>query len=208
MLMKEHGREKDAEKLIQGELKKLYLDSYGIGDDGAVKVAAFIKVDDTVEAVNLYGNYIGSRAAKAIADALKHNKKVWFLNLGGNPIGDEGADALIDALSQNVCMTGLYVLGNNIARGSVATIKYLTGTRNAIQIPAAARRASLYLIAARRATPISNAGDFAIFPKEIVRLIAMAVWATRKDPKWIEATKPAEVQVKPVVPDQGRCSVQ
>ena len=69
----------------------------------------------------------------------------------------------------------------------MVTIEYLTQTRNKVLVPAAARRASLYLITARRAMPVADAGDFAIFPKEIVRMIAMAVWATRKDPAWIEA---------------------
>jgi hypothetical protein len=101
----------------------------------------------------------------------------------------EGADSLIDALCHNVCITKLYVNGNNVAPESEATIKYLTETRNAVLIPAAALRASLYLIAARRATPIADAGDFEIFPKEIVKMIAMAVYATRKDPAWIKAVE-------------------
>ena len=74
----------------------------------------------------------------------------------------------------------------------MAPIEYLTKTRNRVLIPAAARRASLYLIAARRATPIADSGILAIFPKEIVKMIAMAVWATRKDPKWIEAVSSDE----------------
>ena len=166
-----------------------------IGDDdsdGAVKVAAFIKVDDTVEEVDLYRSNIGPRGAKAIADAMKRNRRVWWLNLGNNQIGDEEADAFIDALSHNVCLMGLLIFGNKISPESEATIEYLTQTRNKTLVPAAARRASLYLIGARRSTPISNAGDFAIFPKEIVKMIAMAVWATRKDPKWIEAVSSDE----------------
>jgi hypothetical protein len=50
----------------------------------------------------------------------------------------EGADSLIDALCHNVCITKLYVNGNNVAPESEATIKYLTETRNAVLIPAAA----------------------------------------------------------------------
>jgi hypothetical protein len=188
-LLTKHGMEEQAEKLMRGELKELYLSGCWIGDDGAVTVAAFIKVDDTLEKVWLWSNNIGPRGAEALADALKCNKKVWYLSLNGNHIGDDGAEALLDALSHNVCLTVLYVYNNNIAPESEATIKYLTETRNAILIPAAVRRASLYLIAARRATPIADAGILSIFPKEIVRLIAMAVWATRKDPKWIEVVK-------------------
>jgi hypothetical protein len=48
---------------------------------------------------------------------------------------------------------------------------------------------ALYLIAARRVTPIADAGILSIFPKEIVKMIAMAVYATRKDPAWIKAVE-------------------
>ena len=191
-LMIEHGKVKAAEKLMRGELKVLDLSYCRIGDDGAVTGAAFIKVDDTLEGVYLVCSNIGPRGAKAIADAVKHNKTLRLLSLIRNPIGDEGADAFIDALNHNVCLTELYVNYNSIAPASEATIKYLPATRNRVLIPAATRRASLYLIAARRATPIADAGDFAIFPKEIVRMIAMEVWATRKDPKWIEAVSSDE----------------
>jgi hypothetical protein len=212
-LLRKHKKEEDAEKLMRGELKGLYLGYCEVGDDGAVKVAAFIEVDDILEGLYLDVNKIGPRGAKAIADALKCNKKVRYLGLINNQIGDQGADAFIDALSHNVRITWMSITGNNIAPESEATIKYLTETRNAVLIPAAARRASLYLIAARRVTPVADAGTLAIFPKEIVRLIAMAVWATRKDPKWIDATKPAKVHVESVAPtDQsertGKCSVQ
>jgi hypothetical protein len=191
MLMTERGKEEDAEKLMRGELEVLDLGWCAIGDDGAVKVAAFLKGNGTVEMVGLSFNNIGPHGAKAIADALKCNKRLRILNLTYNQFGDQGADVLINALSHNVCLFGLYV-NNNVPAESMATIEYLTQTRNRVLIPAAVRRASLYLIAARRATPIADAGDFAIFPKEIVRLIAMAVWATRKDPEWIEAVSSDE----------------
>ena len=188
MLLKERGRVEDAEKLMQGQLKVLNLGDCQLCDEVLI-VAAFLKFDETVDEVWLSGNYIGPFGAKAIADALKYNKKVWLLNLFHNQIEQEGAEALIDALNHNICILELDVNYNSITPESEATIEYLIQTRNKTLIPAAARRASLYLIAARRATPIADAGHFAIFPKEIVRMIAMAVWATRKDPKWIEAVK-------------------
>ena len=163
----------------------LLLSDCKLCDDEAV--ASFLKVDETLEEVYLRYNNIGPRGMKAIADAVKHNNTVWYLGLDGNQIRDEGADELIDALTQNVCIIELCACYNEIAPESMVAIKYLTETRNAILIPAAVCRASLYLIFARRVT--ADAGMFSIFPKEIVRMIAMAVWATRKDPKWIEAVK-------------------
>jgi hypothetical protein len=199
ILLTERGKVDQAEKLMRDELEMLYLRNGRLSDDEAVIVAAFIKVNDTVEEVYLYGCNIGPRGAKAFADALKHNKKVWRLDLNYNRIRNQGADAIIDALNHNVCITELSVGRNEIAHESMATIEYLTETRNKVLIPDAVRRASFYLIAARRATPIADAGDLAVFPKEIVKMIAMEVWATRKDTKWIEA-----------VPTQrsGKCSIQ
>ena len=191
-LLTKHGKVEDAEKLMRDELKVLDLGCCEIGDDGAVIGSAFLKGDDTVEELYLYWNEIGPRGAKAFADAVKHNKMVRILDLTDNEIDGQGAEALVDALRHNVSITGLLVFGNNIAPESIATIKYLSETRNTVLIPAAVLRASLYLIAARRATSIADAGDLAVFPKEIVRMIAVAVWATRKDPKWIEVVSSDE----------------
>ena len=192
VLLTKYGLEEDAEKLMRGELKVLSLRSCRFGDDGAVTVAAFIKVNDTLEQVYLYGCNIGPRGAKAIADALERNKKVCILGLTFNQIGQVGADFLIDALSHNVCLISFDVTHNNVPPESMSTIKYLTQTRNKTLIPNAVRRTSLYLIAARRASPVTDSSDLAIFPKEIVRMIALAVWATRKDPKWIETVSSDE----------------
>jgi hypothetical protein len=191
-LLTKHSKEEQAEKLIRGELRLLDVSYCEIGDDGAVIVAAFIKVDDTVEEVHLWSNDIGPRGAKFIANALKHKVRLRSVNLCENEIGDEGAEFFIYALNRNVCLIEFDVTYNNIAPESWATIEYLTQTRNRVLIPAAVRRASLYLIAARRATPIADAGMLSIFPKEIVKMIAIALWATRKDPKWIDAVSSDE----------------
>jgi hypothetical protein len=151
-----------AEKLLLGEVTVLDLGACRIGDDGAAIVAAFLKDDDTLEVIWLSFCSMGPRGAMTIADAMKQNKTVRFLDLGGNRLGEEGGRAFIQAFNYNVCIVWLNVPNNNIAPESMATIKYLTETRNRILIPAAVRRASLYLIAARRTTPIANAGILAI----------------------------------------------
>ena len=175
---------------MRGELTDLNLDDCEIGDDGAEIVADFLKHDETVIGVSLHNCNIGPRGAEAIAESLKHNQTVEYVNLFENPIGDEGAEALIDALSYNVCMKWLSVFTNMIAPKLEATITYLTEARNEILIPAAVRRASLSLIAARR--HIADAGNLAIIPKEIVKMIAMEVWATRREPVWINALTESE----------------
>ena len=176
---------------MRGDLTNLNLNACTIGDDRAEIVADFLKHDNTVKKVWFYNCNIGPRGGKAIADALKHNQTLQYLNLNFNQIGNEGAEALIDALNYNVCIEALFVrANNNIASELNATLDYLTETRNKILIPAAVRRASLYLIAARR--NIADAGNLAIFLKEIVKMIAMELWATRKEPIWINALTESE----------------
>jgi hypothetical protein len=63
----------------------------------------------------------------------------------------------------------------------------ISQTRNEILIPAAVRRASLLLVGTRRSLPLSDAGMFSMMPKEIVRMVAMKVWASRRDPIWIQS---------------------
>ena len=88
LLLKEYGKGEDAEKLVRGELRWLKLSGCMIGDDGAVILAAFIKVNDTLVWVGLVKCNIGPHGAKAIADALKCNKRVYYLGLIVNQIGD------------------------------------------------------------------------------------------------------------------------
>ena len=171
--------------MLRDELLKLDLYSFPIGDDGAEIVADFLKHDETVKMVYLHHCTIGLRGAKAIAESLKHNQKAVLLNLLWNDLeGSKGTGALVDSLNYNVCMECLLV-DPFIAAELKATIKHFTKTRNKILIPAAVRRASLCLLAARR--NIIDAGNLAIFPKEIVKMIAMEVWATRREPIWINA---------------------
>ena len=189
-LLRGRGKDEQAKLLMQGELTDLNLNHCDIGDDGAEIVAGFLKHNETVKKAYLFNCNIGPPGVKAIAESLKHNRTVELLNLYANPIGKEGAEALIEALNYNVCIKRLIVFWDSIAPRLQAAIKYLTKTRNKIRIPAAVRRALLFLIAARR--NIADAGILAIFPKEIVRMIAMEVWATRKEPIWINALTESE----------------
>ena len=185
-LLREYGADMQAEMVLRGDLTELDLGGFRIRDDGAEIVADFLKDNETVRYVWLYSCTIGPSGAKSIAEALRSNETVELLDLESNPFGDEGAETLIEALNFNVWMEWLNVFDESITPKLLVTIKYLTETRNRILIPAAVRRASLFLIAARR--NITNAGNLAIFPKEIVRMIAMELYATRKEPIWLNTT--------------------
>ena len=191
-LLREHGKDQQAVDLAACQLTKLCLDDCQIGDDGAEIVADFIKHDETVKTVWLYSCNIRSRGVSAIAESLKHNTSVDDIEIGHHLLGNEGAEALIDALNNNVCIRNLSWSVNHIApeaSGLIGSIVYLAETRNAVLIPEAVRRAALFLIASR--SRFVDVSDFAIFPKEIVKLIAMEVWASRKDPIWVQAVTDA-----------------
>ena len=184
-------RVKHAESYVRvGLTARLYLAFYDIGDCGAEIVAAMLKHNTTVERVYLRRCGIGPLGVKAIAEALLHNTTVELLNLACNTIGVEGADALIATLHRNVCLRDMYLYRVDISPEAKESIQYLVETRNAILIPEAVRRASLCLIAARRT--IASAGALSILPKEIVKMIAIQVWATRKEPIWLNALTESE----------------
>ena len=150
-----------------------------------------------LKTVVLYDCDIGLDGVKVLAEAIKLNKSVEHLNLEENNFRDDalaGGEALIDALKFNVCITYLDVFDNDISDEALAIISYLTRTRNEFLVPAAVRQAALCLVSAR--CSIGDSGILSVFPKEIVKMIAMNVWATRKDPVWIEAVSDPENMVR------------
>ena len=171
-LLQAKGKMEEAAALMREELSHLDLGVCRIGDDDAETLAAFLKDDQTLKKLFLYGNDVGPLGCKALADGLKHNTTLLILHLRSNLIGEEGATALIGALSHNVCIADIGLLNTGIAPETTATVKYLTGTRNKTLIPAAVRRVSLYLIAARNT--IADAGMLSIFPTETVKMILRA----------------------------------
>jgi hypothetical protein len=53
-LLREHGKDEQAELLMRGELASLTLSQRPISDDGAEIVADFLKHDETVRTVSLW----------------------------------------------------------------------------------------------------------------------------------------------------------
>ena len=190
-----YEKDEQAEMVLRGELLLLDLGGTHIGNDETVNdrtkiVADFLRHNGTVKKVNLAGCDIDPHGVEEIADAIKHNRSVEHLELSYNFIG-EGAESLVNAFEHNVCICELLTEGYHIIPPEAEVILvYLAETRNAILIPAAVRRTSLYLITGRRIA--ANAGALLIFPKEIVKMIAMQVWATRKEPVWINALSESE----------------
>ena len=162
-------------------LRELILDGCAISDDGAVALASLFANGSYLQKLYLMSNNITEIGVKALANSLQHNRSLQLLSLVWNPgVCEEGVkDVFQDALKKNVT---LKVLG-----GIQSPTIHSLFVRNREQIPAAVRSAALLLIGSRRWIDIEGMGDFAVLPKDVVRLIAQTVWATRRDPIWIQA---------------------
>ena len=159
-------------------LRTLNLRYCGISDDGAIALASLLEHGSHLVELDLSDNEIGEAGLKALANSLKHNQHLRHLIVLKDP-ELEVEDAFSEALQSNVTLLQLA----GIRSSEIENLLY----RNKELIPAAVRRAALLLIGIRQSTDIAGMGDFAVFPKDIVRLIAQTVWAMRSEPVWIQA---------------------
>jgi hypothetical protein len=80
-----------------------------VGDDGAKMIAKALLKNKTITTVKLVGCGIGREGAVAVADWIKRSNTIREIDIGGNPdISDTGKQALVDALSINLSVTDLY----------------------------------------------------------------------------------------------------
>ena len=184
-LLDKCGKTEQVNVIRRGQLTELYLDGCRLGHVGTDIVAEFLRENETVKFVLLWNCNIGSGGAIAIADALKHNRTVEVLDIKDNRCASAAPELIDMLLNYNVCIKVMSVSRNQLSVKSEAKIKYLTETRNKILIPDAVRRATLFIVSARRI--VADAGLLCVIPKEIVKMIAIEIWATRKDPIWIQA---------------------
>ena len=164
-------------------LRALYLSYCRISDEGAIALASLLEHGSYLETLRLHVNGIGEAGTKALANGLKRNKHLRHLGVQKNPElrGEIFESSFIDALQNNVTLLQLAGIRSSEIENLLL--------RKQEHIPEAVRRTALLLIGIRRSTDFEGMGDFAIFPKDIVRLIAQTVWATRRDPMWIKALK-------------------
>ena len=175
-------------------LEGLELSNCAMRDNMAVVFADALKVNTGLKTLDFSSNNIGVSGLVALARALRVNRnlqKFWFDDRDEELVKDVEV-ACVDMLCVNVCLT--YV--GQDPDGYEDTVAYQPPRlswapllcRNEERIPAAVRRAALLVIGVcRRSTNYEGMGAFAIVPKDVVKLIAMEVWATRTDPIWIQA---------------------
>ena len=198
-------------KLLQVHscLTRLDLSMNALGNEGAIALTDGLKNNNTLRKLLLFECGISVDGAEAIADLLQYNLGLTHLNLSHNELGEDGILALANSLKHNTSLKKLDVDNICLLNGEDPFIDALEHNvsllklsrfptrerdtidalllRNKEEIPAAVRRAALFIIGVCQSTNFDGMGDFAIFPKDVVSLIAQAVWATRKDPIWIEA---------------------
>jgi len=115
---------KDAFK-TNNTVKKLHMDTR-IGAQGAIEFAEALKMNTTIQELNLRHNNIGNNGCIALADSLKINKTLKKINLVSNYIGNEGCIALANALKINKTIKIVYFRGNKIGlEGCVELAKAL-----------------------------------------------------------------------------------
>jgi Ran GTPase-activating protein (RanGAP) involved in mRNA processing and transport len=164
-------------------LRKLNLSYCQISDEGAVALASLLMDGSHLVSLNVSNNLIQEAGMKALANALKQNRNLRHLSISGLfGFGKANFEsAFIPVFQNNVTLIELDGMKSSKIEALLIHNREL--------IPAAVRQSALFLIGIRRSTDIEGMGDFAVFPKDIVRLIAQAVWATRRDPIWIQALK-------------------
>ena len=166
-----------------GSLRGLYVSDCDISDDGAIALASLLEHGSHLQTLDLRVNGIGEAGLMALANALKRNEHLQRFAFRTDPgLGGDGIEnAFIDVFQSNVTLLKLQGIKSS-------EIKALL-RRNKKKIPAAVRRAALLLIGTCRSNSFEGMGNFAVFPKDIVRLIAQTMWETRRDPIWIQAIK-------------------
>lgn len=99
----------------------LNMDSNGIGDAGAVALAAGLAVNTSLVDLVAWDNAIGDAGAVALADALgTTNGTLRVLSLARNAIGAAGGAALGSAVATNRGLRAVYLMGMTRKGGGMA----------------------------------------------------------------------------------------
>ena len=195
-LGKSYGTEDNLAALATGlknntNLEVLDLSYCAMSDREAVAFADALKHNTGLKVLELTENEIWVVGLVALAKALRFNRSLQKLrfNFDHQKLVKDIEVAFFDMLCLNVCLTSLCFnpkLYGDEGVGNPSLEPLLR--RNRELIPDAVRRAALLLVGVcRSSTNYEGMGDFAIVPRDVVKLIAKEVWATRTDPIWMWA---------------------
>eukprot|EP00667_Euglena_gracilis_P000262 EG_transcript_262 len=110
-------------------IETLHLYGEGMGESGARAVAAMLRTNTGLRAVDLRWNNIGPDGAKALVRALRTNRTLQVLKLDGNAIGDDGVRALRNTLDHNKTLQRIDLDDNSISDTLRADVRRLLAPR-------------------------------------------------------------------------------
>eukprot|EP00668_Euglena_longa_P003466 GGOE01004055.1.p1 GENE.GGOE01004055.1~~GGOE01004055.1.p1 ORF type:complete len:342 (+),score=57.64 GGOE01004055.1:185-1210(+) len=109
------GTQAMAEMLrVNSTLQTLELPWCSVKDRGAIALGEALQFNSTLQHLQLHMDGILVRGAAALATSLKVNHSLLRLDLAGNSIGDVGAQVLAEALEVNPTLQHLALASNNI----------------------------------------------------------------------------------------------
>ncbi|RUS26956.1 hypothetical protein BC938DRAFT_483892 [Jimgerdemannia flammicorona] len=89
------------------QLHHVILSVCNIDNKGASILAEVLKMNTSLQKLNLKDNDVGEKGASALAEALKMNENIETLDLEDNSIGAKGASTLAEALKMNTILQNL-----------------------------------------------------------------------------------------------------
>ena len=99
---------------VNKTLQKLDISYNSISDDGAAGISDGLKCNISLQELNMSYNKITNKGAKMIGEAIKVNKTLQKLDISHNSISDDGAAAISDSLKCNISLQELNMSSNKI----------------------------------------------------------------------------------------------
>ena len=92
----------------------LLCDDAGFGCTSAIRLAAPLRANNTIQRLHLSRNRIRNEGAVVLARVLKGHSTITWVDLSDNCITDRGALALLRAVEENRCITYMDLAGNDL----------------------------------------------------------------------------------------------
>ena len=88
------------------------LSSLKINDEKIIVISGALKINSSLNSINLENNNIGDEGIKYLSESLKTNSSLKEIDLFNHNIGDEGANYILDSLSFNNSITKIDLKDN------------------------------------------------------------------------------------------------
>ena len=126
-------------KLIEGikvntTLQDLDISQNMISDDGTVVISDYLKMNGTLCKLSVSRNKITDEGTKRFAEAIKVNGTLQELNISKNWISKEGIMSIVEACTINRTLQVLSCTHNNLSKFGLAAINEYIRKENAVQI--------------------------------------------------------------------------